>query len=230
MRPVCTTSNIKLIACLASVTDPAAVADIIKEHAIDVILHAAAYKHVPLVECNAVEGARNNVLGSSGSVVPLFRQQIEAGGPVTVTHEEVTRYFMTTPEAARLVLLAGAFSKGRDLFVLNMGEPVKIIDLARRMIEMYGRTVRDGKNPNGDMEIKIIGMRPGEKLYEELLLDDTSLSDTLHEKILRANFEGFSQIEVARMVWKVEEGVERREPEAIFSVIDQYVKEANTAQ
>lgn len=287
LRPLCEAAGIGLVPCLGSVTDRDAVADIIKKHSIDIILHAAAYKHVPLVECNSVEGARNNVigtkivaeaaahagierfilistdkavrptnvmgatkrlaelvvgdlqtrhpktrfsmvrfgnvLGSSGSVVPLFRQQIEVGGPVTVTHEEVTRYFMTIPEAARLVLLAGAFARGRDLFVLNMGEPVKIFDLARRMIEMSGRTVRDRNNPEGDIEIKITGLRPGEKLYEELLIDDTSLSDTPHEKILRANFAGLSQIEVAAMLRRVEHGVSQRDTSFISSAIDRYV-------
>lgn len=287
IRPICEDAGIELVASLASVTDEAAVEDNLKTYEVDIILHAAAYKHVPLVECNAVEGARNNVLGtqivaeaaakaeierfilistdkavrptsvmgatkrmaelvvgdfqerypktrfsmvrfgnvlgSSGSVVPLFRQQIENGGPVTVTHTEVTRFFMTIPEAARLVLLASAFSKGKDLFVLNMGEPTKILDLAHRMIQMSGRTVRDADNPNGDMEIKITGLRPGEKLYEELLIDDASLSDTPHEKILRAKFSGLSQIEVAGMMKDVAKGVLNRDVNKIRAVIQRYV-------
>ncbi|NQW93936.1 MAG: polysaccharide biosynthesis protein, partial [Polaromonas sp.] len=113
-----------------------------------------------------------NVLGSSGSVVPLFRQQLRDGGPVTVTHEEVTRYFMTIPEAAQLVLQAGAMARGGDVFVLDMGQPVRIIDLARRMVKLSGLTVRDAQQPNGDVEIQITGLRPGEKLYEELLIGD----------------------------------------------------------
>jgi FlaA1/EpsC-like NDP-sugar epimerase len=125
-----------------------------------------------------------NVLGSSGSVLPLFEQQIRRGGPVTVTHPEVTRFFMTIPEAARLVLLAGAYATGGDVFVLDMGEPKHIVDIARRMIELSGRRVLE--NGEGDIEIKITGLRPGEKLYEELLIDDESLRGTPHSKILRA--------------------------------------------
>jgi FlaA1/EpsC-like NDP-sugar epimerase len=113
-----------------------------------------------------------NVLGSSGSVVPRFRQQIRDGGPITLTHPDVTRYFMTIPEAAQLVIQAGAMAKSGDLFLLDMGQPVKILDLARRMIELSGLSVRDESNPDGDIAIEISGMRPGEKLYEELLIGD----------------------------------------------------------
>ncbi len=126
-----------------------------------------------------------NVLGSSGSVIPLFKSQIERGGPVTLTHKDVTRYFMTIPEAARLVLLAGCYAEGGDVFVLDMGEPVKILDLAVQMIEHSGNTIRDDDNPNGDIEIRLTGLRPGEKLYEELLIDADNLP-TPHAKILRA--------------------------------------------
>ncbi|AWB35608.1 polysaccharide biosynthesis protein [Orrella marina] len=216
------------------------------------IYHAAAYKHVPLVEHNPAEGIKNNtcgtltvaelamqysvsdfvlvstdkavrptnimgaskrlaemvlqalaesspdtsktrftmvrfgnVLGSSGSVVPKFRQQIRDGGPVTVTHGEMTRYFMTIPEAAQLVIQAGAMAQGGDVFVLDMGEPVKIIDLARRMIELSGLTVRDESNPDGDIEIEVTGLRPGEKLYEELLIGHNP-KGTSHPRIMRA--------------------------------------------
>jgi FlaA1/EpsC-like NDP-sugar epimerase len=219
----------------------------------DTIYHAAAYKHVPLVEHNPAEGVRNNVfgtlnvaqmaekhgvsdfvlistdkavrptnvmgatkrlaemalqalaaeggntrfsmvrfgnvLGSSGSVVPLFRKQIRAGGPVTVTHSHVTRYFMTIPEAAQLVIQAGAMAKGGEVFVLDMGEPVRIADLARRMIELSGLTVRDEDNPAGDIEIRVTGLRPGEKLYEELLIGDNP-EDTSHPLIMKAH-DGF---------------------------------------
>lgn len=127
-----------------------------------------------------------NVLGSSGSVVPLFRQQIREGGPITLTHEEITRYFMTIPEAAQLVIQAGAMAKGGDVFVLDMGEPVRIKDLAVRMIELSGLTVRDEANPEGDIEICITGLRPGEKLYEELLIGDDPRS-TLHPRIMKAH-------------------------------------------
>ncbi len=127
-----------------------------------------------------------NVLGSSGSVVPLFEKQIAAGGPVTLTHEDITRYFMTIPEAAQLVIQAGAMGTGGDVFVLDMGEPVRIIDLAHRMITLQGLTVRDDKNPYGDIAIKTTGLRPGEKLYEELLIGD-NVSVTQHPRIRTAN-------------------------------------------
>jgi FlaA1/EpsC-like NDP-sugar epimerase len=216
------------------------------------VYHAAAYKHVPLVEHNPAEGIKNNVFGtltvavaavnykinnfvlistdkavrptnimgaskrlaelilqalaiespdtifsmvrfgnvldSSGSVVPKFRSQIREGGPVTLTHKDVTRYFMTIPEAAQLVIQAGAMSQGGDVFVLDMGKSVKIIDLAYRMIELSGRTVRDDLNPDGDIEIKVIGLRPGEKLFEELLIGN-SPETTLHPRIMKAHEE-----------------------------------------
>jgi len=127
-----------------------------------------------------------NVLGSSGSVVPLFRRQIEQGGPVTVTHRDITRYFMTIPEAAQLVIQAGAMAHGGDVFVLDMGEPVRIIDLAQRMVELSGLQVKSEQNPTGDIEIQITGLRPGEKLYEELLIGDNP-QPTQHARILRAH-------------------------------------------
>ena len=127
-----------------------------------------------------------NVLGSSGSVVPLFRKQLLGGGPLTVTHEEVTRYFMTIPEAAQLVLQAGAMAQGGDVFVLDMGSPVKIIDLARQMAKLSGLTLRDERNPDGDIEIQITGLRPGEKLYEELLIGDNP-EGTQHQRIMKAH-------------------------------------------
>ena len=126
-----------------------------------------------------------NVLDSSGSVVPKFRQQIRNGESITLTHPEVTRYFMTIPEAAQLVIQAGAMAEGGDLFVLDMGQSVKIMDLARRMIELSGLTLRDEKNPDGDVEIEITGLRPGEKLYEELLIGDNPQL-TIHPGIMRA--------------------------------------------
>jgi FlaA1/EpsC-like NDP-sugar epimerase len=129
-----------------------------------------------------------NVLDSSGSVVPKFRQQIREGGRITLTHPDVTRYFMTIPEAAQLVIQAGAMAKGGDVFVLDMGQPVRIMDLARRMVELSGLIVKDEQTPDGDIEIDITGLRPGEKLYEELLIGDNPQS-TLHPRIMRAQEE-----------------------------------------
>lgn len=243
-------SGPELLALLGSVDDEQFFSAVLKKQQPATIYHAAAYKHVPLVECNVSQGVRNNVLGtlstgraaiangvsdfvlistdkavrptnimgaskrlaemvlqalsaqksntrfsmvrfgnvlnSSGSVVPLFRQQVKNGGPVTITHEEVTRYFMTIPEAANLVIQAGAMADGGEVFVLDMGDPVKIIDLARSVIELSGLTVRSNDQPDGDIEIEVIGMRPGEKLYEELLIGDNPMP-TRHTRILKAN-------------------------------------------
>jgi FlaA1/EpsC-like NDP-sugar epimerase len=135
-----------------------------------------------------------NVLDSSGSVIPIFRRQIQQGGPITLTHPDVCRYFMTIPEAAQLVIQAGAMAKGGEVFLLDMGAPVRIFDLAARMVELSGLSVKDRDNPDGDIEVEIIGLRPGEKLYEELLTGENPQS-TLHPKIYRAN-EPFVQWEV----------------------------------
>lgn len=293
LRPAADSAGIALVPCLASVIDMPSVEDAIEANKVDIILHAAAYKHVPLVEENELEGFRNNVIGtrnvaeaarkseierfilvssdkavrptnimgatkrmaelivqdiqlrspktrfsmvrfgnvleSSGSVVPLFRQQIRSGGPVTVTHQDVTRYFMTIPEAARLVLLAGAYSDGDDLFVLDMGSPMRIVDLARRMIELANRSVRDDTNPDGDIEIKFIGLRPGEKLYEELLINDDSLVETPHPKILRAQDVRLSEIEIAGMLKQVNAAVEMRDRLAVRDIVRRYVDGYNTA-
>lgn len=245
-----------LIPLLASVQDAQRMREIFSTWHPDTIYHAAAYKHVPLVEHNPTAGIKNNllgtlrtaqaaiesgvtdfvlistdkavrptnimgaskrlaemalqalaahsspigagtkfsmvrfgnVLGSSGSVVPKFRQQIRDGGPITLTHADVTRYFMTIPEAAQLVIQAGAMAQGGDVFVLDMGEPVKIIDLARRMVELSGLSVKDAENPEGDIEIEITGLRPGEKLYEELLIGDNP-KPTIHPRIMKAHEE-----------------------------------------
>jgi FlaA1/EpsC-like NDP-sugar epimerase len=126
-----------------------------------------------------------NVLESSGSVIPLFRKQIRNGGPLTVTHREITRYFMTIQEASELVIQAGSLAEGGDVFVLDMGEPVKILDLAKRMIQLTGMSIRNEQNPDGDIEISITGLRPGEKLYEELLVGEEVLGTT-HPRIMRA--------------------------------------------
>jgi FlaA1/EpsC-like NDP-sugar epimerase len=127
-----------------------------------------------------------NVLGSSGSVVPLFREQIKNGGPITLTHPEITRYFMTIPEAAQLVIQAGAMGTGGDVFVLDMGQPVRIADLALRMVELSGLSVRNEANPEGDIALQVTGLRPGEKLYEELLIGDNP-QPTQHKRIMKAH-------------------------------------------
>lgn len=242
--------DLNLLPIIGSIQNQQYVSNIMKTFKIETVYHAAAYKHVPLVEYNVVEGVRNNilgtlncalsaiensvetfvlistdkavrptntmgttkriaelilqalakiqtetrfcmvrfgnVLGSSGSVVPLFRRQIEQGGPITLTHPEITRYFMTIPEASQLVIQAGAMGKGGDVFVLDMGESVKIIDLARRMIQLTGLSEKTQTNPEGDIEIKITGLRPGEKLYEELLIGD-NVQKTTHPRIMAAN-------------------------------------------
>ena len=235
---------------LASVQDEEKMDTIFSSWKPQTVYHAAAYKHVPLVEHNVVEGLKNNVLGtlrtaraaikneveqfvlistdkavrptnimgaskrlaeialqvltankpatkfsmvrfgnvlgSSGSVVPKFREQINNGGPVTITHPEIIRYFMSIEEAAQLVIQAGAMTKGGEVFILDMGQAVKIAELARRMIELSGMSIKDSDNPDGDIEIKVTGLRPGEKLYEELLIENNPV-ETSHKRILKAN-------------------------------------------
>lgn len=243
-------TKIVLIPLLASVRDEARMESIFAKFKPQTVFHAAAYKHVPLVEHNLSEGIHNNVfgtfttaklalkhgvenfvlistdkavrptnvmgatkrlaemslqalaeksttttfsmvrfgnvLGSSGSVVPLFRQQIRDGGPITLTHRDITRYFMTIPEAAQLVIQASALAKGGDVFLLDMGEPIKIYDLAVRMVELSGLSLKDELNPEGDIEIQITGLRPGEKLYEELLIGNDP-QPTDHSRIMRGS-------------------------------------------
>ena len=243
---------------LGSASDPALVQRLFAVHGVQTVFHAAAYKHVPLVEANPLAGLANNVgstrvvcqaavaaevselvlistdkavrptnvmgaskrlaelvvqatalevlqsakvagqpctrlamvrfgnvLSSSGSVVPLFRKQIAAGGPITLTHPEIIRYFMTIPEAAQLVIQASTLAKGGDVFLLDMGEPVRIKDLAEQMVRLSGLSLRDARNTNGDIEIVCTGLRPGEKLYEELLIEAES-QPTKHPLIFRA--------------------------------------------
>jgi FlaA1/EpsC-like NDP-sugar epimerase len=241
---------VELVPLLGSISNQGRLAAICKTYRPATVYHAAAYKHVPMVEDNPGEGVRNNVfgtlniaqaaaaggarrfvlistdkavrptnvmgatkrvaelvlqalaqehtdtcfsmvrfgnvLGSSGSVVPLFRKQLAEGGPLTVTHQDVTRYFMTIPEAAQLVLQAGAMGQGGDVFVLDMGQPVKIIDLARRMVQLSGLSVRDAAYPAGDIELAVTGLRVGEKLYEELLIGDNP-QPTEHPRIMKAH-------------------------------------------
>ena len=246
--------QVPLLPLLANVRDELRMDEILRTWKPHTVYHAAAYKHVPLVEHNPAEGVKNNalgtlitaklaakygvadfvlistdkavrptnvmgagkrlaemvlqaqaaavqkagvttcfsmvrfgnVLGSSGSVVPLFRRQIKDGGPITLTDERITRYFMTIPEAAQLVIQAGAMASGGDVFVLDMGEQVKIFDLAKRMVELSGLTLKNEANPNGDIEIRVTGLRPGEKLYEELLIGDNPLP-TSHARIMKAH-------------------------------------------
>lgn len=281
LKPMIEKWGVQVVSRLGSVTDAGRVAQVMTDERVEIVLHAAAYKHVPIVEENELEGARNNVigtqtvaeaaakakverfilvstdkavrptnimgatkrmaetvvqdiqtrheaskfamvrfgnvLGSSGSVLPLFERQIKAGGPVTVTHADVTRFFMTIPEAARLVLLAGAYAQGGDVFVLDMGQPMKIVDIARRMIHMSGRTVKE--NGEGDIEIKITGLRPGEKLYEELLIDDESLVATPHEKILRAEEVAWGQTEVVEMLKDLKEIITKMDTVAFRALV-----------
>lgn len=164
-----------------------------------------------------------NVLGSSGSVVPLFRKQLRAGGPLTVTHEEVTRYFMTIPEAAQLVLQAGAMAHGGDVFVLEMGQPVKIIDLARKIAQLSGLTVRDAHNPEGDIEIRITGLRPGEKLYEELLIGDNPEA-TAHERIMKAHEDFVTWAELAPILVEMRHAAIQNNEAAMKTILKQLVQ------
>jgi FlaA1/EpsC-like NDP-sugar epimerase len=164
-----------------------------------------------------------NVLGSSGSVVPLFRRQIEAGGPVTVTHPEVTRYFMTIPEAAQLVLQVGAMAQGGEVFVLDMGQPVKIIDLARRMIGLSGLAVKDAARPDGDIAIEIIGLRPGEKLYEELLIGEDP-QPTRHPRIWMAREAMVPWDELQSDLQAMRAAVDAHDPVALLALLRKRVQ------
>lgn len=286
LNPIANKYGVELVPILGSVCDEVLLSRIIRTNEIGVVLHAAAYKHVPLVEANIIQAIENNVLGtqviariskkynvkhftlistdkavrptsvmgatkrlselilqdlhnsggntifsivrfgnvlgSSGSVIPLFKKQIEEGGPVTVTHKNITRYFMTIPEAAQLVLLASSFAKGAEVFVLDMGKPIKIIDLAKKMIRMSGFTVRDENNKNGDIEIKVGKLRPGEKLYEELIVGDNILK-TPHPKILCAEETKLSSSEINSIFNKLTRSIKEydqlKSKEIIFEAI-----------
>lgn len=159
-----------------------------------------------------------NVLGSSGSVVPLFRNQLKKGGPLTVTHKDVTRYFMTIPEAAQLVLQAGAMGRGGEVFVLDMGSPVRIIDLARRMIQLSGMTIKDEEHPNGDISIEVVGLRPGEKLYEELLIGENP-EGTEHERIMKARENYLEWDELLPWLLQLRLSAKKADTEAINTVL-----------
>ena len=269
-------SGIKILAMIGNVTRKNRLDYILNNYEIDTIYHAAAYKHVPLVEKNTIAAIRcnifgtlvliqaaihanvesfvfistdkavrptnvmgatkrfaelilqsiakedlidgqkrktrismvrfGNVLGSSGSVVPLFRRQIKEGGPVTVTNAKVVRYFMTIPEAAQLVIQAGSMGLDGDIFLLDMGEPIQVLDLAKDMIRLSGMTINDDQNPEGDIKISFTGLRPGEKLYEELLIDEKSVA-TKHDKIMRAEEKGIEWDELEICISKLEQAI-----------------------
>lgn len=169
-----------------------------------------------------------NVLGSSGSVVPLFRKQIAAGGPVTVTHPEITRYFMTIPEAAQLVIQAGAMSVGGEVFVLDMGQPVRIVDLARRMIDLSGLLVQDERQPDGDIAIRFVGLRPAEKLYEELLIGDNP-EPTGHMRIMKARDNFLPLDQLNQHLAAIQRTYDSADDEALLEAIAQLVPEVRPA-
>lgn len=281
-------SDMALLPFLVSVVDTQTCQKILSAFQVQLVFHAAAYKHVPLVEHNPIEGIRNNVfgtlnmaraaieagvesfvlvstdkavrptnvmgatkrlaelilqafsrnqtktrfsmvrfgnvLGSSGSVVPLFRRQIVAGGPITITHPDITRYFMTIPEAAQLVLQAGAMSHGGDVFVLDMGEPVKIVDLAKRMVHLSGRVLEAEDDSVDAIRIDFIGLRPGEKLYEELLIGD-NVEGTDHPLILRAKEKEISWSQLQLMLAELEQACNAFDHEAVRTILLRVVEE-----
>jgi FlaA1/EpsC-like NDP-sugar epimerase len=280
--------QVSIYPVLGSVVDSIRMQEVMRRFAVHTVYHAAAYKHVPLVEHNVLEGVHNNVLGSrtvaqsvvaagvkhcvlistdkavrptnvmgatkrlaeqvfqhaasqtegtrfsmvrfgnvlgsSGSVVPVFRDQLASGGPITVTHPEITRYFMTIPEAASLVIQAGAMAQGGDVFVLDMGDPVKIVDLAKRMIHLSGLEIRDASHPEGDIDIQFTGLRPGEKLYEELLIGDNVVG-TEHPKIMRANESCLSSEHLTMLLAELETALEERSPSKVRALMMQLVPE-----
>lgn len=281
--------NVRIVPLLADVTNEERMREIMQTWRPATLYHAAAYKHVPMVEHNPLEGIENNVfgtlttalvakdsgvqdfvlistdkavrptnvmgatkrlaelelqalaqiegiqtvftmvrfgnvLGSSGSVVPRFKSQIRHGGPITLTHPDIVRYFMTIPEASQLVIQAAALGKGGDVFVLDMGQPVRIMDLARRMVELSGLTVRDKTNPAGDIAIEITGLRPGEKLYEELLIGDDPMP-TEHERIFRAVEKSLPRNELIALLEKLRTAVESRDRAQVLAIMRQCVSE-----
>jgi FlaA1/EpsC-like NDP-sugar epimerase len=284
--------SIKIYPILGSINNEALLESIMKSFEVQTLYHAAAYKHVPLVEYNILEGTNNNLFGtlktaqaaiaakvenfvlissdkavrptnvmgatkrlaelvlqalatqthstlfsmvrfgnvldSSGSVVPKFREQIKHGGPITVTHPEITRYFMTMSEAAQLVIQAGAMAKGGDVFVLEMGEPVKIVDLATEMAFLSGYSIKSDANPHGDIEIKFTGLRPGEKLYEELLVGD-NCEGTEHARIMRANEKSIPLADLQAYLATLQNHIEKFNHKALFSALKHSFIEFNAA-
>ena len=281
------TNGVKVIPILSTVTNYNQIYNVIEKYNIDAIYHAAAYKHVPMVELNVVSGVYNNVIGtyyvakaanelkvknmvlistdkavrptnvmgaskrlsefilqafadqnsetcfsmvrfgnvidSAGSVVPLFRKQIKEGGPVTVTHRNITRYFMSIPEAVQLVLQSGSMAKGGDVFVLDMGDPIKILDLAYRMIHLSGLKPIDNNNPDGDIKIKFTGLRPGEKLYEELLIGDDVIQSK-HPRIMQAREEKLSLEDVVGFIDMIKKSRDNQDESIIKKMLLQTVK------
>ena len=279
-------ASTELISILANVCDRDALQRAMRQGDIDAVFHAAAYKHVPIVEQNVVEGVRNNVFGtlncalaahyagvetfvlistdkavrptnvmgaskrlaemilqalaedtsrpkycmvrfgnvlaSSGSVVPRFSEQIARGGPITVTHPEITRYFMTIPEAASLVVQAGAMATRGDVFVLDMGEPIRIADLAQRMVHLAGLRIRDEKTPSGDIEIQYTGMRPGEKLHEELLIG-SNVEGTEHPMIMRAREEKLGWAEMKPLLGRLESACDTYDISTVLRILGETV-------
>jgi len=286
-RSLTAIAQCEVIPCLGSVIDQQLLARLITGHGVQTVYHAAAYKHVPLVESNVMEGVVNNilgtlavsseafaagvetfvlistdkavrptnvmgatkrwaelvvqnfallallqgtgqrfcavrfgnVLGSSGSVIPLFKEQIAQGGPVTVTHPEVTRYFMSIYEAVELVIQAGSLAKGSEIFLLDMGEPVKIIDLARNMIRLAGHSLRDVTHPEGDIDIAITGLRPGEKLYEELLIASGNAEGTTHPKIMKANEPCLDSVQLEMLIDNLRIGLNAQDAQLVRQVL-----------
>lgn len=286
-------AQVIIVPVLGSVLDANKLNRVCRRFGVQTVFHAAAYKHVPMIEMNPAAGVWNNVfgtlrtveaayqcgvetfvlvstdkavrptnvmgcskrmaelvlqakslqenqlgvhttkltmvrfgnvLGSSGSVVPVFREQIKNGGPVTVTHPEIIRYFMTIPEAAQLVIQAGAMGEGGDVMVLDMGEPVKIVDLAKRMIHLSGFSHKDEENHDGDIEIQFSGLRPGEKLFEELLIGDNTLP-TSHTRIMRASEHALRWDELEPLLFELEAAVKAENSDAILSLLKKAVPE-----
>ncbi len=277
----------ELVPCLGSVGDAALVSHLLASYGVETVYHAAAHKHVPMVEANVLAGACNNVLGtlvlaraafdagveafvlvstdkavrptnvmgatkrwaelvvqglarqatieatgqrfcavrfgnvlgSSGSVIPLFKEQIAQSGPVTVTHAEVTRYFMSIHEAVQLVIQTGSLADGGEIFLLDMGEPVRVLDLARNMIRLAGYTVRDEANPEGEIEIAITGLRPGEKLYEELLIASSNAVSTMHPKIMKADEPSLDSDTLAGLIEQLNAALDARDEAAVRMVL-----------
>lgn len=281
--------SVEILPVLGSITNEERLRHVVTSLNIQTVYHAAAYKHVPLVESNPLEGIRNNVfgtlitaqvakecqvdtfvlistdkavrptsvmgaskrlaeliiqalaeqddrtlfsmvrfgnvLGSSGSVVPLFREQIKRGGPITVTHPEINRYFMTIPEAAQLVIQAGAMANGGDVFVLDMAEPVKIVDLAKKMVHLCGLEIKSEEQPYGDIAIHFTGLRPGEKLYEELLIEQDKNTPTLHPRITRAQEAMLHWDDLHRYLMALQHAIKETDVLALRSLLLQVIQE-----